>query len=79
MMQNKKSSHREQNLWLAVTFRGPTLPLVEITIRRRHGRLTRSSPITRIRCEFQSFHAKWPEKPAFVSKMFAAVAQFSQM
>ena len=32
---------------------------------------------TRIRREFQCFRSKWPEKPAFVSKIFAAVARFS--
>ncbi len=34
--------------------------------------------LTRIRREFQCFRSKWPEKPAFVSKIFAAVARFSQ-
>jgi hypothetical protein len=34
--------------------------------------------ITRIRREFQCFRSKWPEKPAFASEIFAAVAQFSQ-
>jgi hypothetical protein len=34
--------------------------------------------ITRIRREFQCFRSKWPEKPVFVSKIFAAVARFSQ-
>jgi hypothetical protein len=32
--------------------------------------------ITRIRREFQCFRSKRPEKPAFVSKIFAAVADF---
>jgi hypothetical protein len=38
----------------------------------------RSIRITRIRREFQCFRSKWPERPAFVSKIFAAVARFSQ-
>jgi hypothetical protein len=33
---------------------------------------------TRIRREFQCFRSKRTEKPAFVSKIFAAVADFSQ-
>jgi hypothetical protein len=33
---------------------------------------------TRIRREFQCFRSKGPEKPVFVSKIFAALARFSQ-
>jgi hypothetical protein len=35
-----------------------------------------SLTITRIRREFQCFRSKRPEKPAFVYKIFAAVADF---
>src|SRR5260370_4719983 len=57
----------------------PDAQAVELSAESQHIRVRdagRSRCSTRIRREFQCFRSKRPEKPAFVSKIFAAVADF---
>ena len=65
-------SHRHKSL--AVDLAGIDTQALDISFLISYAN---GLPDTRIRREFQCFRSKWPEKPAFVSKIFAAVARFS--